>query len=145
LNRISFAVALIFSGAILSAGCTEGYPKGNEEDQLTLTMDVRESLDVMNQLARETASWEIYEFSLNPDCVMTIDRQRWWGWNSLIQVDLKTVAFEVRKNGSMFDLVASRPNAVNDQVVIEALPRFVGQNGIWVLKYMARICEDFKF
>jgi hypothetical protein len=107
---------------------------------LNYTLSARDAIQVMAQLANKSQSWGSYEFAVNPDCIMTIEQQRWFLWRSQSQVDLKTARFDVRAIDSAFELVAWQPSQVKDQVVIEDLPRFVSQQGLWLLNYMARFC-----
>jgi hypothetical protein len=133
-----FASALI--GAALLSGCSEGYPTEDKGLHLNHTLSMRDAIQAMAQLASESQSWGSYEFSVNPDCLMTIDRQSWFLWRSQSQVDLKTASFDIRANDSAFDLVAWQPSQVEDQVVIEEIPRFATEQGLWLLKYMVRFC-----
>lgn len=140
MKKIPSVIASVLIGAALISGCSEGYPTENEGLHLNHTLSVRDAIQAIAQLASESQSWGSYEFSVNPDCILTIERQSWFLWRSKSQVDLKTARFEVRAKDSAFDLVAWQPSQTEDQVVIEELPRFVSQDGLWLLNYMARFC-----
>jgi hypothetical protein len=133
-----FASALI--GAALLSGCSEGYPTEDTGLHLNHTLSVRDATQAMAQLASESQSWGSYEFSVSPDCTLTIERRRWIIWRSQSQVDLNTARFEVRANDGTFDLVAWQPSQAEEQIVIGDLPRSISQNGLWLLKYMIRFC-----
>jgi hypothetical protein len=139
-KAIPGVTASVLIGAALLSGCSEGYPTDDEGPHLNYTLSARDAIQVMAQLGNKSQSWGSYEFSVNPDCIMTIERQRWFLWRSQSQVDLKTARFDVRAIDSAFELVAWQPSQVKDQVVIEDLPRFVSQQGLWLLNYMARFC-----
>jgi len=132
--------ASVFISVALLSGCGEGYPTQDEGLNLNFALGVQDTIQAMTQLASESALWGSYEFSVSPDCTLTIERQRLFFWRSQSHVNLKTARFEVRANDGAYDLVAWHPNQAEEQTVIEQLPRFVSQDGLWLLKYMVRLC-----
>jgi type II secretory pathway component PulK len=133
-----FSAVVLAVSAVLT-GCVEGYST-RDGVQLNNAMSAEESIEALAMLAEESASQGTYAFTLNPDCVLTVQRLRWLLLKSTQQVNLREVTFDLRDNGQEFDLMASAKDLTGQQVVIEALPLLTSQHGLWLLRYMARSC-----